>query len=411
MVGTHTAADTPSEDEPGGKPRWGASSQSMTVALGDRSYQIEIGTESIGTMATQIVAATDLTHAIIFYDIAVEGLAKSLIGALARVSGGSVSGGTVSGGTVSEADGANSIRCDSLAIESGEPSKSISQYAELLEFCLQRGGDRRSVVIALGGGVIGDLAGFVAATYTRGVRFVQIPTTLLAMVDSSVGGKTGVNLPGGKNMVGAFWQPELVLIDSALLETLPPRDFVSGIAEIIKYGMIDDAAFFDWLVANIDRLRNRDHAAIRFAIGQSCQCKADVVAADERETSGRRAILNYGHTFAHAIEATAGYGRITHGEAVAIGMEMAMELAVDLKMILPDDQIRQRDLIAAAGLPIRCRDVDVVADAEAMIHAMATDKKVANGNLRFVLPSRIGRVELVGNVDSDLVRKAIHSIG
>ena len=181
-------------------------------------------------------------------------------------------------------------------------------------------------MIAIGGGVIGDLAGFVAASFTRGIRFVQVPTTLLAMVDSSVGGKTGINLPTAKNMVGAFWQPSLVLIDTDVLSTLPRRSYVSGLAEVIKYGVIDDAEFFSWLQVNARRLVDRDDDAVRYAIHKSCQCKARVVGEDERETSGRRAILNYGHTFAHAIEATCGYGTLLHGEAVAIGMQMAAQV-------------------------------------------------------------------------------------
>lgn len=389
MVGTTSATNTPNEDGSGQESPNVAATQTLPVSLGDRSYDIQIGTDTTQTMIADIAAATKLSHAILFYDSQVHSIAQSLISDLA---------------------GNPSIRCDSMSIASGERSKSISQYGEMLEFCLRSGGDRQSVVIALGGGVVGDLAGFVAATYTRGVRLVQIPTTLLSMVDSSVGGKTGVNLPGGKNMVGAFWQPELVLIDSSHLHTLPERDFVSGIAEIIKYGVIEDAEFFEWLEQNIQPLRSRQHAAVRHAIAKSCQSKSAVVAADERETSGRRAILNYGHTFAHAIEATVGYGNVTHGEAVAIGMEMAMQLAVQRGTMTADDQSRQRDLIRAAGLPICCRDAGIRIDADAMIDAMSTDKKVAHGNLRFVLPTKIGHVELVGKIDPALVRTAIETI-
>lgn len=267
------------------------------------------------------------------------------------------------------------------------------------------GGDRRSVVIAVGGGVVGDLAGFAAASFARGVRLVQVPTTLLAMVDSSVGGKTGINLTGAKNMVGAFWQPSLVLIDTDVLSTLPDRSYLSGLAEVIKYGVIDDAAFFQWLESNAQQLVDRDPAALREAIRFSCESKARVVGEDERETSGRRAILNYGHTFAHAIEATAGYGVLLHGEAVAIGMQMAARLAIDVGLVDTSLLDRQTELIQACGLPVTLAG----ADADQMLPVMNRDKKVAHGRLRFILPTRIGEVKLIGDVDEAVVRRAIEA--
>jgi 3-dehydroquinate synthase len=273
----------------------------------------------------------------------------------------------------------------------------------LLQWILSEGGDRRSVVIAVGGGVVGDLAGFVAASFARGIRFVQVPTTLLAMVDSSVGGKTGINLPAAKNMVGAFWQPSLVLVDTDVLSTLPQRSYLSGLAEVVKYGVIDDPEFFAWLELNAAKLVDRDGPALRHAIQKSCQCKARVVSEDERETSGRRAILNYGHTFAHAIEATAGYGTLLHGEAVSIGMQMAAKLAVRLKLTDPSLLERQTKLIEACQLPTRLES----ADPDQMIPVMMRDKKVAHGRLRFVLPSEIGVVDLVGGVDEADVRQSI----
>ena len=294
-------------------------------------------------------------------------------------------------------------RVSHLAIPSGEASKSIQQFDGLMQWMLSENCDRRSVVVAVGGGVIGDLAGFAAASFTRGIRLVQVPTTLLAMVDSSVGGKTGINLPGAKNMVGAFWQPSLVLVDTDILSTLPDRSFVSGLAEVVKYGVIDDAEFFGWLEEHAAALVARDDVALRHAIDLSCQCKASVVGEDERETSGRRAILNYGHTFAHAIEATAGYGKFLHGEAVAIGMQMAARLAIALGRIEEDVLRRQTDLLVGCHLPIIMADADV----DAMVPVMMKDKKVAHGNLRFVLPDQIGSVGLVGKVDETLVRKAI----
>ncbi len=297
------------------------------------------------------------------------------------------------------------LRVSMTSVPSGESSKSLAEFDRLLQWMLDQGSDRRSVVIAIGGGVIGDLAGFVAASFTRGIRFVQVPTTLLAMVDSSVGGKTGINLPSAKNMVGAFWQPSLVLIDTDVLSTLPRRSYLSGLAEVIKYGVIDDAEFFLWLQSNARRLVDRDDVAVRYAIHKSCESKARVVGEDERETSGRRAILNYGHTFAHAIEATCGYGTLLHGEAVAIGMQMAARLAVDLKMADASLLEQQTELIEQCDLPT----VLPSADPDAMIPVMMRDKKVAHGKLRFILPSEIGVVELVGGIDEGAVRKAIEA--
>ncbi|WP_235908313.1 3-dehydroquinate synthase [Roseiconus nitratireducens] len=356
----------------------------MTVELGDRSYPIHVATLATGRFAAALVEATgDLSHALVIYDQAVESWAQELC----------------------EKISASAVRVDRRAVPSGEPSKSIQQYAELLDWILQSGADRRSVVVAVGGGVVGDLAGFVAASYARGIRFVQVPTTLLAMVDSSVGGKTGINLAGAKNMVGAFWQPDLVWADTASLDSLPERSYLSGLAEVVKYGVIEDAAFFSWLESNASALVNRDPAALRHAIRQSCLCKARVVKEDERETSGRRAILNYGHTFAHAIEATAGYGQWLHGEAVSIGMQMAASLAIQLGQCDADLLERQTTLLTRCGLPVRFPDADV----DAMLPVMGRDKKVAHGKLRFILPSRIGAVELVGDVDESEVRRAVEA--
>ena len=294
-------------------------------------------------------------------------------------------------------------RCDLARIASGEPSKSLEMLGQLWDWMLASGADRRSVVVAVGGGVVGDLAGFAAATYARGLRLVQIPTTLLAMVDSSVGGKTGINLEGGKNLVGAFWQPSLVLIDTATLSTLDDRTYRSGLGEVIKYGVIEDAEFFAWLEQNAAALVDRQPAALSHAIRRSCEIKAAVVADDERETSGRRAILNYGHTFAHAIENTAGYGNLLHGEAVTIGMTMAAELARLLGRVDAGFVQRQRELIGRCGLPAQWQ----AADPEQMIPVMKTDKKVAHASLRFVLPTRIGHVELVACDDLALIERAI----
>ncbi len=378
---------------PQGSGASGSGASRVEVPLGDRSYRIEITTAATDQFAKTIQAAiSDLTHAMVIADEAVdvrwaEPLAQSLAQAHSPGS-----------------DGGNGpIRVSKTTVPSGEPSKSIRQFEELLTWMLAVGGDRRSVVIAVGGGVVGDLAGYAAASFTRGIRFVQVPTTLLAMVDSSVGGKTGINLPGAKNMVGAFWQPSLVLIDTDLLSTIDDRSYRSGLAEVIKYGVIDDAEFFDWLEANAKGLIDRDGPTLRYAIQKSCECKARVVCEDERETSGRRAILNYGHTFAHAIEATAGYGTLLHGEAVSIGMEMAARLAIDLKMAEPSLRERQTALLQACGLPTSLAQ----ANPDEMLPVMMRDKKVAHGKLRFILPSEIGVVELVGGIDEEAVRHAI----
>ena len=243
---------------------------------------------------------------------------------------------------------ASSVQTFSIPV--GEPSKSIAHATELWKWMVDEEADRKSVVVALGGGVVGDLAGFVAATFARGVDFIQIPTSLLAQVDSSVGGKVGINLPAAKNIVGAFWQPKAVLVDPAVLETLGARDYVAGLAEVIKYGVIMDADFFDLLEANVDQLKSRSVEFLSEVVARCCELKAEVVIEDERE-AGRRAILNYGHTFGHAIESVFGYGKFLHGEAISIGMHSAAKLANRLKMV--DDAMvqRQRNLFNALGLP------------------------------------------------------------
>ena len=357
----------------------------VEVQLDERSYQIVISSGQFDQFTAWIGdQIPDLSHAIVIADEAVDLKWAT---------------------PLAESFADDTLRVSKTTVPSGEPSKSIEEFERLLQWILTQGADRRSVVIAVGGGVIGDLAGYVAASFTRGIRFVQVPTTLLAMVDSSVGGKTGINLPGAKNMVGAFWQPSLVLIDTDVLSTLPDRSYISGLAEVVKYGVIEDADFFAWLEANVSALGDRDADAMRSAIQRSCQCKAAVVGEDERETSGRRAILNYGHTFAHAIEATAGYGTLLHGEAVSVGMQMAARLAIELEMTDADVLHRQTKLLQACKLPIAFS----AADADKMLPVMMRDKKVAHGKLRFVLPTKIGNVEMVGGVNQDAVRRAIDS--
>ncbi len=290
-----------------------------------------------------------------------------------------------------------------LVIEAGEQSKDIDTAAGLWEQLLAVGTDRKSVVLAVGGGVIGDLAGFIAATFARGLPFVQVPTTLLAQVDSSVGGKVGINLSGAKNMVGAFWQPAGVLIDTAVLTTLPDREYRAGLAEVVKYGVILDAEFFEYLEQNVGELNDRDAVVLEHVVTRCCRLKADVVEADERETSGVRAVLNYGHTFCHALETVTGYGEYLHGEAVSLGMLCASRLAERLGRVDAAFTARQYNLLTALGLPVDFPD----ANRGQLLDAMTHDKKVEHGRLRFVLPTRMGHVELVGDVPEEDVLAAL----
>jgi 3-dehydroquinate synthase len=269
----------------------------------------------------------------------------------------------------------------SISLPDGEAHKTLATMATILDKLVATGAGRDTTIVALGGGVVGDIAGFAAACYMRGVSFVQVPTTLLAQVDSSVGGKTGVNHEQGKNLIGAFHQPQVVLIDTDTLATLPDRELRAGLAEVIKYGAICDVDFFAWLENNIDALLERDPDALAHAIRRSCELKAEVVAEDERE-AGRRAILNFGHTFGHAIENCVGYGEWLHGEAVAAGMVMAGELSG-----IGDDELdRLRRLIERAGLPTK----PPALGAPGLLKAMSRDKKVQKKELRFVLLQRLG---------------------
>ena len=262
------------------------------------------------------------------------------------------------------------------------------------------------MLVALGGGVVGDMVGFAAATYQRGVQFVQVPTTLLAQVDSSVGGKTGVNHPAGKNMIGAFYQPKAVLIDTDVLTSLPDREFRAGLAEVIKYGLIADSQFLEWIAQNIDKLLSRDSKALQYAIKRSCEIKAQVVAADERE-GGLRAILNFGHTFGHAIEAATHYKVWLHGEAVACGMVMALDFSQRLGLIARQDVEKGVAVIRAAGLPDR--PPAEMSDGAQMLELMALDKKVLAGKVRLVLLRSIGDAFVSSDFDSQLLAETIAS--
>jgi 3-dehydroquinate synthase len=286
---------------------------------------------------------------------------------------------------------------------SGEGQKSLSVAAELYDRLIDLPADRRTLIVAMGGGVIGDLAGFVAATYARGLPLLMVPTTLLAMVDSSVGGKVAVNHPRAKNMIGVFHQPIGVWIDIATLDTLADREYRSGLAEVVKYGVILDAELFRFLEHNVPAILQRDPAAVEHMVLRSCQLKADVVAKDEREETGLRAILNYGHTFAHAFETAAGYGGWLHGEAVSAGMACASRLAERRGLITPDLKDRQIRLLEAFSLPI----VPQAWDIEALLATMRTDKKAVGGRMRFILPLRLGEVALFDDVPEDDVRQVL----
>ncbi|MDH3338162.1 MAG: 3-dehydroquinate synthase [Gammaproteobacteria bacterium] len=289
---------------------------------------------------------------------------------------------------------------ESINLPDGEAFKTIETTASVFDKLVASKANRDTTIIALGGGVVGDIAGFAAACYMRGIAFIQVPTTLLAQVDSSVGGKTGVNHPQGKNLIGAFHQPRVVLIDTATLDTLPDRELKAGLAEVIKYGAIADVTFLGWLEQNMPALLERDPDALAYAVQRSCEIKAEVVAADERE-AGRRAILNFGHTFGHAIEHCQGYGKWLHGEAVAAGMLMAAELSGVGSVELS----RLRRLIRAADLPSRPPAIG----AQKMLAAMGMDKKVLRKTLRFALLHRLGEATVTSEYDETLLRRILEA--
>jgi 3-dehydroquinate synthase len=284
---------------------------------------------------------------------------------------------------------------DVFQMQDGERYKSLDTYTQVMDFLLDKKHNRSTCLIALGGGVVGDLCGFVAATFQRGVDFIQVPTTLLSQVDSSVGGKTAVNHPAGKNMIGAFYQPLAVFADISVLTTLPDREYAAGLAEVVKYGIIYDADFFTWMEDNVQALVQRDKSALNHIITTSCEVKAAVVSEDERE-GGRRAILNYGHTFGHAIEKLLGYGKLLHGEAVSIGMVMAARLSVEFSGLPLEDCQRIEKLLQQLNLPVSLEGLEL--KSEDMIEAMGMDKKVVDGELRFIVANKMGAVRVAADV-------------
>lgn len=298
------------------------------------------------------------------------------------------------------------IKIDTLVLPDGEEKKTMDVLGLILDKALELGLDRKVTFIALGGGVIGDMVGFASAIYQRGVNFIQIPTTVMAMVDSSVGGKTGVNHPLGKNMVGAFHQPQCVFIDIDTLNTLPDRELQSGISEIIKYGLIRDTKFFEWQEENMKGMLDRDTETFRYAIKRSCENKAEVVKEDELE-AGVRATLNLGHTFGHAIENGSGYGTYLHGEAVGIGIAMAATMSAKMKWIEPEMLQRIYDILHAANLPTELPP-DSPMSTETFLKLMSVDKKVANGQLRLILlKGALGNCVFTGEFDEDAMRETI----
>jgi len=356
--------------------------QTLTIDLGERSYPIHIGTglyersaggESLLArhVPRRAMVVTDETVAPLYLDRVLAGLGN--------------------------------VPAAHVILPDGEAHKHLGTMETIIEALLRENVDRGGTVIALGGGVVGDMAGFAAASYQRGIDFVQLPTTLLAQVDSSVGGKTGVNHALGKNMIGAFHQPRAVLADIGTLDTLPDTELAAGLAEVIKYGFIVDAGFFAWLEDNLDALLARDRHAIAHAVRRSCEIKAEIVEEDERE-HGRRALLNLGHTFGHAIEAAQGYGTWLHGDAVAAGTVMALDLAQRLGEIDAATVARGTALLARAGLPV-APPADMT--PERFLSWMQRDKKVSDGQLRLIVPGAIGSARVRADVPVDTLHTTL----
>jgi len=371
---------------------------SVPVALGTRSYEILIVTGQLATWA-QTLAAWIRRHP--QFSVGSAAVGKALVVTDRHVA-------ATHAACAEESLKRAGWTTACVELEPGEQSKALATASRLYDALADIKADRRTIVVAVGGGVVGDTAGFAAATYARGVPFVQIPTTLLAQVDSSVGGKVGVNHPRGKNLIGAFHQPLGVFIDTSTLATLPDRDYRCGLAEVIKYGASLDGEFFEYLEAHVDSLNRRAPDVLRHVVARSCQLKAGVVEQDEQEITGLRALLNYGHTFAHAYEALLGYGNLLHGEAVAIGMVHASRLAERLGRINSSITQRQERLLQAAGLEMELPSP--LLDIEAALERMRLDKKSIGGKLRFVLPTSIGHVELVDSVPEAAVRSLLAEI-
>ncbi|CAH1385584.1 3-dehydroquinate synthase [Candidatus Nitrotoga sp. M5] len=356
--------------------------QTLTVGLAERSYPIYIGSDLL-ECAELLLPHLPRKRAAVVTNTTVAPLYLEPLHAMLQAHG---------------------VDIISIILPDGEQYKNAETLGLIYDALLSHRSERNTPLIALGGGVIGDMTGYAAATYLRGVPFIQIPTTLLAQVDSSVGGKTGINHPLGKNMIGAFYQPQVVLADISTLNTLTDQELRAGIAEVIKYGLIRDLSFFEWLEQNIEKLLMRDADSLQYAITRSCENKAEVVAADELE-NGERALLNLGHTFGHAIETGMGYGAWLHGEAVAAGTIMAADLSCRLGWLSKEDAGRIQNLLQRANLPIVAPDLGV----EKYLKLMGLDKKVVGGKIRFVLLKSIGNAVISGDVEPELLRQTLEA--
>lgn len=361
--------------------------QTLSLDLGERSYDIHIGKALIDKIGELIPMDLKSSNVFILYDKNVYPYVQVIEEALAQ----------------------NGVDTKNFAVKGGEPTKSYNGYYSVMNWLLEGGVTRNSVLMAVGGGVVGDLGGFAAATVMRGIPFVQVPTTLLAQVDSSVGGKTGINTAQGKNLVGAFYQPKSVICDLGTLGTLPERELKSGYAEIVKYGLINDLEFFEWLEENGEKVLSLDEDAISYAIYKSCEAKAKIVAEDERE-KGQRALLNLGHTFGHALEAAANYdGRLLHGEAVSIGMVLAFKLSVSMGLCSHEDSERVQDYLKSCGLKTKISDISpkITQSAEYLWDNMTRDKKALNDKIGFILTRGIGQAFQSFDVEKKLVLRIL----
>jgi len=361
--------------------RMGAGSLVLPVSLGDRSYEIHVGPGLLTRTGEMVAARCRGRRALVVADSHVQAPHGEVVAESLRAAGFAV---------------------ESMVVDAGEETKSVAWLARIWDRLGAMKLGRDGLLVAVGGGVIGDLVGFAAASWLRGVDFIQVPTSLLAMVDSSVGGKTGINHETGKNLIGAFWQPRLVLADLATLATLPRGERISGMAEVIKYGVIRDAAFFAWLESEVEAVRDLAPDPLAKAVHDSCAVKAEVVGADERETSGLREILNFGHTVGHALENSAGYGELRHGEAISIGMVVEGRLALGRYAgWTPAEQARLESLLERAGLPVRVPESLGLRLAEVQ-EAAKSDKKNRAGTVRYMLPTRLGEVVNVALADAEV---------
>ena len=355
--------------------------QSVQLDLGEKSYSISIGA---GLLEDSRLIRSKITGNKVFV-VTSEAVGPLYLGKLKIALDG--------------------LEVDTIQLPNGEQTKNLDTITQIVAELLNKRHNRGTTIIALGGGVIGDTAGFVAASYQRGVDFIQIPTTLLAQVDSSVGGKTAVNHALGKNMIGAFHQPKAVYIDINTLRTLPPRELSAGLAEVMKHGILADTQYFEWLEGQVDGLLNLDEDVITHAIKRSCEIKASIVSADEKE-EGVRALLNLGHTFGHAVETSEGYGAWLHGEAVGVGMVLAADLSLRMGRISSLEAMRVKNLAEKFRLPVKLPEGS---SSKVLFDLMALDKKVTDGGIRFVLMDRIGKTALVDNVDPELVKLTLES--